>query len=399
LTGNRVDSGAFFLEGNDLFIAPIQMFFSRRIAPRPHDRVLFGLQAVGKQDGLAFSALDVVSREERPDGTVERVNAAVARLQKDLGARSSLSVIGVSRAGDQTHGVVGADANIHIWEEIFVQAQAVKSASPGPSAGAEAYHVGVHRFDTTTEFWLQYEDIGKRFANPLGFIPVTDKQSVYAHLYHNAFTKIEALPRVDITYDDLWRMDHEGRETRHLRKLNLVPYMSHDFAFTLDGQWDKTGGYENRIGSLGFVLFPNDWQSLTFTTLMGSFLGGDLLGLNGALSLKVGPRFVIKLNGFYTLSGDVPPDSPLFGGAALGGQWSFYSQLRYHLSPDLYARLTFQRGHVFGVSDLNSVEGQVVDAVLGWHYRLGSDVFLVYTQQPFRGAEEHRVLTKVSYTY
>lgn len=389
----------FFMEGNELFISPIQMFFSRRIAPRPHDRVLAGLQTVGKRDGLGFSALDVLSLEQRPDGTEETVNATVARFQKDIGDRSSLSVIGVGRAGDEAYGTFGADANIHIWEEIFMQAQAVKNFNPVSNDGAEAFHVGVHRFNTTTEFWLQYEDVGKNFANPLGFIPVTDKQSVYAHAYHNWFTKLDGLPRVDLTYDDVWRMDHTGQETRHLRKLNLMPYMSHDFAFALDVQSDRKDGYTNRIGSLGFVIFPNDWQNITLTTLTGSFLGGNLLGVNGALNLKLGPQIVAKLSGFYTTSWDIPEQSPLFGTADAGGQWAFYGQLRYHLSPDLYARLTFQRGRAFGVSDLNAVEGQVIDAVMGWHYRLGSDAFLVYTQQPVDGVQEHRALAKLSYTY
>jgi hypothetical protein len=389
----------FFLEGNDLFVAPLQVFFSRRIAPKPHDRVVAGMQAVGKRGGTGFSVLDVQAREERPDGTEESVNAAVARVQRDLGDRSSVSAIGVSRVGDVARGTAGADANIHIWEEIFVQAQAAKNFGPEGDRNAEAYHIGVHRFDTTSEFWLQYEDVGKNFLTPLGFVPVIDKQSVYAHGYYNWFTKQPALPRIDITYDDLWRMDHEGVETRHLRKLLLQPYMSDDFAFYLEGRSDRTDGYGNRIGTYGFVLFPNDWQSLTVTALTGTFLGGDLLGVNGALNLKLGPSIVAKLSAFYTLSWDLPPDSPLVGTATAGRQWVLYSQLRYHFSPDLYARLTFQRGDVFGIADLNAVDGQVIDAVIGWHYRLGSDLFLVYTQQPVGGVQEHRALAKMSYTY
>lgn len=389
----------FFLEGQDLFVAPINLFFSRRVAPRPHDRVVGGLLAAGKRAGTGFSVLDVQTREERPDGTTESVNAAVARVQRDLGGRSSVSAIGVSRVGDAKHGATGVDANLHIWEEIFVQAQAAKSFSPAPDRGAEAYHVGVHRFDTTSEFWLQYEDVGANFQTPLGFVPVTDKQSVYAHGYYNWFTKQKSLPRVDITYDDLWRMNHAEVQTRHLRKLRLQPYMSDDFAFLFDGQLDHSGEYQNNVGTFGFVLFPNDWQNFTLSTLTGSFLGGNMLGLNSALNFKIGPRIVAKLSAFYTLNWDVPEGSPLYSTASAGRQWLFYSQLRYHFSPDLYARLTFQRGDVIGIADLNAVQGQVIDAVLGWHYLLGSDLFLVYTQQPVNGLQEHRGLAKLSYTY
>ena len=43
-----------------------------------------GLQAVGKRNGFGFSVLDVQSQEHRPDGTIEDVNAAVVRVQRDL---------------------------------------------------------------------------------------------------------------------------------------------------------------------------------------------------------------------------------------------------------------------------------------------------------------------------
>ncbi|EYF07384.1 carbohydrate binding family 9 domain-containing protein [Chondromyces apiculatus] len=389
----------FFREGNDLFIAPMQIFFSRRIAPKPHDRVVGGVLAVGKLDRTAFSVLDVQSREERPDGTVENVNAAVTRVQQDLGKRSNVSALGISRVGDVTAGVAGADSNLHIYEEIFIQAQAAKSFGPTPDKGAEAFHVGVHRFNTTSEFWLQYEDIGESFSSPLGYIPIRDKQSVYAHAYYNWFTRQKALPRIDMTYDDLWRLNHAGEQTRHLRKLRLQPYVSDDLAFLLDAQIDRNGIYQNNIGTFGFVVFPNDWQSLTLNTLSGSFLGGNLLGLNGALNLKLGPRFAIKMSGSYTRNWEVPEGSPLWGTASEGYQWVLYGQLRYQFTPNLYARLTLQRGDALGIADLNAVRGQVIDGVFGWHYRLGSDVFVVYTQQPVGNAQEHRALAKVSYTY
>lgn len=389
----------FFLEGNDLFIAPIQLFNSRRVAPRPHDRVLGGALAVGKLQRTGFSVLDIQAREERPDGTVEDVNHSVARVQQDLGDRSSVSAIGIGRMGSTRHGVAGVDANIHIWEEVFVQAQAARSFAAGPDSGAEAFHAGVHRFDTNNEFWLQYEDVGASFQDPLGFIPVIDKQSVYAHGLYTWFTKHPAIPRLDIIYDDLWRINHEGEETRHLRKLYLRPYLSNDFAFQLDGRVDRSNGYDNRFGSFGFVVYPNDWQSLTLSTVTGTFLGGNMLGLNGVLNLKLGSRVVVKLNSSYTLNWDVPQGSPLFGTANAGYQWLFYTQLRYHFSPDLYARLTLQHGDVRGIADLNLIQGDVIDAVIGWHYLLGSDIFLVYTQQPVNGVQEHRALAKVSYTY
>ncbi len=389
----------FFVESEQLFITPIKMFTSRRIALRPHDRVWGGVQLTGKKGGLGFALLDVQHRDDRGDGTYEDVNSGVVRLQQDLGNRSALSVTGLNREGDARFSVVGLDANIHLFEEVFIQAQAAKSWSPLGNSGSEAFHLGIHRFDTLSEFWIQLEDIGKNYANPLGFTPVTDKQGWNTHLYLNPFPKWRFLPRLDATWDSLWRRNHAHERTRYRQRVNLQPYLHHDFALYLDGIYDDNEGFKNRVATVGFTLFPHDWQSFTLTALGGRFLGGEIQGLNGALNLKIGPRFVARLSGFYTRSKGVPEHSPLYGTAGDGYSLSGYAQLRYHFTPDLYARLTFQHGAVTDLADYSNVKGTLLDAVVGWHYRQWSDIFVVYSDQPFNGAQERRLLTKVSFNY
>jgi hypothetical protein len=51
------------------------------------------------------------------------------------------------------------------------------------------------------------------------------------------------------------------------------------------------------------------------------------------------------------------------------------------------------------------VHGRVFDAVVGWHYRLGSDLFLTYSDQPFSDSytgttvQDRRFLTKASFSF
>ncbi len=389
----------FFLEGGDLFVSPIRLFNSRRIAPRSEDRVFGGVLATGKRDGLGFSVLDVQSRQRRPDGTREDVNAAVVRVQKDLGTRSAVNAIGISRIGDAKHGVAGADVNINVWNEFFFLGQVAKSFGPEGARGSEAYHAEVHRFDTNSEFWIQYEDIGKSFDDPLGYIPVVDTQSVNTHGNYTWFTRGKTIPRVDAVYDDVWQLDHTGKQTRHQRSGSIQPYLSDDFALSVAARFDQNGKYGTSLGAVGFLVLPNDWKSITLTGITGSFLGGSLLGVNGAANIKIGNHLALRLSGFYTLSWDVPQDSFFFKTASSGYQLAMYAQARWQFTPDLYTRVTLQRGEVVGIADLSLVQGQVVDAVFGWHYRVGSDAFLVYTQQPILGEQEHRLLAKVSLSY
>lgn len=387
----------FFREGQHLFIAPLNVFYSRRIANKPHDRLLGGILATGKHGGVGFNLLNTLSLEGRSDGSMESVNAAVARVQVDIGKRSAVSLLGENRAGDFSHQLLGADANLHLFEEFFLQAQAVKTWSPDPSPGAEAYHVGLHRFDTLTEFWLQFEDVGKNFQAPLGFITSIDRRSLRSHLAFFWFTKLPVFRRLDFTYDGGLRWNHEGVQTRNRHNLFMRPYLGTRFALSLNGLYDETGGFVNQIGTFGFAIDPEDWQTFTLSAVGGRFLGGSMAGLNAALSWKLGSKTVVKLSGFYTRHGDIPANSPLHGTLGNGQQWAGYAQIRYHFSPDLYARVTFQRGSAAGITDLNLVEGQVIDALIGWHFREGSDAYLVYTEQPIAGQQERRILSKFAF--
>lgn len=389
----------FFVESEQLFLSPINLFTSRRIAQRPHDRVFAGAQVVGKVGKTGFALLNVQHRDGRGDGTYEDANSGAFRLQQDLGERSHVNLTALSRKGDFWFGTLAVDANIHMFEEVFLQAQAAKAWSPAGSDGSEAYRVSLHRYDTLSEFWIHLEDIGANYFNPLAYNPVIDKQGWNTHLYLNPFPNWRFLPRLDVTWDTLWRRNHAHERTRYRQRLNIQPYLHHNFALYLDGIYDDNEGFENRIATAGFTLFPNDWQSLTVSALGGRFLGGDMRGLTGALNLKLGPRFAARLTGFYTKNSGVPVGSDLYGTSGDGYTWSGYGQLRYHLSPDLYARLTFQHGVAVELADYNGVKGTLVDATIGWHYRQWSDIYLVYTDQPFGGSQERRLLSKISFTY
>lgn len=387
----------FFLEGDHLFVAPIQMYFSRRIASHPNDVVLAGLQATGKYGGTAFNFLDVQTREARSDATQESINYGVLRVQQDFGKRSSVSVLGLNRQGDDAYRVLGVDANVHLFQEWFTQLQVAKNWNPVADDQTLAIHAGIHRFDTNSEYWLDYQDIGANFFNPMGFIPVLDKRAWRAHAANTFFFKHPIFKRVDTNYNGLYRSNHDGVETRHRQQLSATPYLGDHLALYVDGVMDYLDGFGNWIGTAGFIINPNDWQSLTVNALGGTFLGGELKGLNATLNLKLGPRIMARFNGFVTQSEGVPESSSLYAGYSDGYQWLSYAQLRYHFTPDLYARATFQQGHSEHLTDLNGIEGRVIDAVLGWHYREGSDAYLVYSEQPYSGIVDRRIMLKWSF--
>lgn len=394
----------FFVESEHLFLAPIKIFTSRRIAMRPHDQVIGGAQFTGKVGGLGFSLLDVQHRDDPGDGSNERenLNSGVLRLQQDIGKRSAVNLVAVSRHGDK-YGwfrTTGIDANIHIWEELFIQAQILKSWSDvAGSKNSEAYKIAIHRFDTNSEFWIHLEDIGERYANPLGYTPVLDKQGYNTHLFLTPFPQLRFLPQINLTWDSLWRRNHAHERTRLRNRVNVQPYLHHNLALFADYVYDNNEGFKDRVATGGVILFPNDWQSLTLSAFTGRFLGGPTRGVNAALNLKMGHRLQAKFSGFYTESKDVPEHSELFGTSGTGHSWSGYAQLRYQFTPNLYTRMTFQHGAVSELADYSNVKGTLLDAVFGWHYRPWSDLFLVYSDQPFNDSQERRILSKISFTY
>ena len=138
-----------------------------------------GRRAVHRQGGRAGLLAAGRAAPRRPGRRHQRenLNSGVLRLQQDLGKRSAISLVASTARATRWFRTTGLDANIHICRGAVHPGAGVQDLEHGGPQGLEAYKLAIHRFDTHSEFWIQLEDIGKRYANPLGYTPVSTSRA------------------------------------------------------------------------------------------------------------------------------------------------------------------------------------------------------------------------------
>lgn len=154
----------FFLENAGLFDfgAPqkVQAFFSRRIGlddagqPVP---LAGGARLTGRTGPWSIGALEVLSDASEGE---PRTSFAVARVRRDLGARSTVGAILTDREATGEGGgnrVLGGDTLLVFGEDVYVEAYAMGSRTSG--SGGDGY-AGRVRASTTADLWRWEAEAG-----------------------------------------------------------------------------------------------------------------------------------------------------------------------------------------------------------------------------------------------
>jgi hypothetical protein len=169
----------FFLENAGVFSAgtpqAVELFFSRRIgidplgAPVP---ILGGGRVTGRVAGLTVGALQIFT-DDVPG--VQTANSySVARLTKELSARSRVGVIGVQRlATDSSRDVnrtYGIDGRIGLGDAWTIDWWGARTQTSGLSGDENAFSV---RGGYQTSDWnngIRYVQVGEAFNPEVGFL-------------------------------------------------------------------------------------------------------------------------------------------------------------------------------------------------------------------------------------
>jgi hypothetical protein len=176
----------FFLENAGVFSAGtpqlVDLFFTRRIgidsAGRPVP-IVGGGRVTGRVAGLTVGALQIFTdrasiRQPSVAYDVPSMSYSVARLSREIGARSRVGVIAVQRmatddAGDRNR-TFGADARWAVNEAWTVDAWGARTATPGLRGNDVGYSA---RVDYTTASWgnsARFAQLGEDFNPEVGFL-------------------------------------------------------------------------------------------------------------------------------------------------------------------------------------------------------------------------------------
>jgi len=221
----------FFLEGGEIYQAPIELFYSRRI-----EDLKAGAKMAGKlgSNEVAFVSAQAYDLDEQGAALDDLANYTAMRYKRDIMPSVGIGLLGANRqypALDQTNGAGGFDANIRLPHDITIVGQIAanwdrnRTSLEGelpPAPGWHTDHAAFLRADWRTNTWrysLMAADIGPDFLVDTGFIERTDRRGGRTELGYRRQFEDSFVSRVG------WEFNYERLEdsTGSLRNERLSP--------------------------------------------------------------------------------------------------------------------------------------------------------------------------------
>jgi hypothetical protein len=282
----------FFLEGqeqfNQRFPARYPTFYSRRIAD-----IAGGAKLLGKQGPWTTS---FVSAQSDPAGADQAANYSVARVQRDIFARSTVAVMGSNRrfsGADQ--GAFSADTNLFFSRTVSMTAQMLKSYGAF-SRGTTAFLIRPSYDSSTGHFHVRYGHLGDRVAdnlNVIGQIVDDDRRELDSHVTKIVWIRRGAFEqfRHDSNYTIYWG------QTGVLRSWKVSQGMSVEFRNRWNTQvsWAEEfkrfeKDFRNRQVSADIGYNTREYQSITTGLEAGRNFDSDYLLWTGSARYKLTPE-------------------------------------------------------------------------------------------------------------
>jgi hypothetical protein len=384
----------FFLEGQSVFDfagssggnqgdTPI-LFFSRRIGLSEGVRVPIqaGVRLTGRAGRYSVGVLNI-GTEATPAAEALATNFLVARVKRDILARSSIGLVATRRTpsltGSGSNSVYGVDANLAFFQNVQVNSYYARSATPEGGGEAESYR-GQFRY-AADRYGLELErmKVGPQFRPEIGFVrrPDVTKSSLLARFS----PRPSSLPAVR---KFAWEFNYERfvtsggvLESRQAQGTFRTEFASSDvltanyFASSefLESPFPITRGVTLRVGEyrfndaqVSYQLGPQRTLSGTFTVRKGDFYSGDHTSASYAGRVKLTPQLAVEPR-ISIDKVDLPEGR--FTTKLAGGRTT------YTLSARMFVSALVQYN-----SSANTLE---TNARFRWEYQPGSDLFVVYT--------------------
>ncbi len=366
---------------------PALLFFSRRIGVEGNEEVpiIAGGKLTGKEGPYSVGVLDVVTEES----VTPVSNFAVARVLRDVGARSRVGAIVTHRAreGDSESGAAGADTHVQISQKMsFDGFVAVSDETRKENA---AYRAAL---DFTADQWGWFAEqsyLGEDFDPAVGFVLRNDVNRQFGTFRVTPRPQALGLRRVDLRLNGTFISSADWEQRDRNWRFSVTPQfdsgdqlevaVQRDFArlvepFVLaDDVVFPVGDYENEGVALTLSTSSNRPLSGELRLNDVGFFSGRNRNVGGTLRLVANRHLAFEAdwdhNAINTPDGDLTTD--------LGTM-----RVNWNLSTRLFTSALIQYDSV-----ADAVEANIrVDLI----YAPGSDLFVVLNERrgepgdPFR---------------
>ncbi|MGQ9897853.1 MAG: DUF5916 domain-containing protein [Acidobacteriota bacterium] len=235
----------FFLENAGIFLfgrpGVNQMFFTRRIGltdngtPLPID---FGAKVTGKSGkwNLGFLHVETRPREIGPDGLgreeVPRERFTVARVKRDLGARSNIGAIALNRQGGEERAYnrgVGLDTQINFNDYWTGYAFVAKTFTPGLRGDTTTFRLQSGYDTNQMRLFGVYEEIGRNYNPEVGFVLRRDVRQYFGDAAYKWRPSAVARTVREIRFEGFGEY-YQDRTTGDLQTRTMATAINVDFA-------------------------------------------------------------------------------------------------------------------------------------------------------------------------
>ena len=385
----------FFLEGNELFQMPLDLFYSRRV-----EALLGGGKVIGKYSKYNLAFVGAVAGPEDPDKEIEagelplaNYNYSVLRLQREVGKTSSVGFLGVNKQRGGTYDRAGGlDARIQLPAATSLNLEYARewkaSGLDMPESTADDL-IFVQLARRTNVFSIDaiYADIGEYFNPETGFVPRIDRRGVVIRSRYNKQYKgaIERL-RGEVEYERL--VNQAGELTNHRAGFSGL-FGVYNFFFLIGPEWynhiddDDNQFYEDRTARFFVGWFPPKYVQIRNTGNFGLRNDKNIFFIRPEITIR--PTAKLSFEFILQRLHEKDPDAIEWQLA----EWTRRFVVNYQFAQRMYARAS---------AEFTIESERRVFALFAYEYRPESNFFIVYNDnRDVEGDTERIVFIKVSH--
>lgn len=386
----------FFLEGNELFQMPLDLFYSRQV-----ENLHGGGKVIGKFSKYNLAFMQAFAGSENPDEETEAgelplmndYHYSVFRLQRELGRTSSVGFLGVNKQnGDIYDRAGGLDARIQLPADTSLNLEYAREWKAGGYEMAESTAddlVFVQLARRTNVFSLDaiYADIGEHFNPETGFVPRVDRRGVIIRSRYNKQYKgaVERL-RGEVEYERL--TNHAGELTNHRAGFSGL-FGVYDFFFLIGPEWynhiddDDNQLYEDRTARFFVGWFPPKYVQIRNTGNFGLRNDKNIFFLRPEITIR--PTAKLSFEFIVQRLHEKEPNATAWELS----EWTRRFVVNYQFAQRMYARAS---------AEFTLEKERRVFALFAYEYRPESNLFIVYNDnRDVEGDTERIVFIKIAY--
>ncbi len=378
----------FFLEGNELFQMPLDLFYSRQV-----EDLIAGGKVIGKMNRYNIALMSAIAGPEDEEQEIEEgelplnnYNYTVLRLQRELGKTSSIGMLGVNKQRGATYDRAGGlDARVQLPAAMNLNLEYAREWKAGAynrpeNVADDLVFVQLARRTNVFSFDAIYADIGEDFNPETGFIPRIDRRGfVLETRYNKQYEGAVERLRGEVKYERL--ENRAGELTNHRAGFSGLLGVK-NFFFLLGPEWyyhvdDENQPFTDRTVRFFAGWFPPKYVQIRNTGTFGVRDNRDTFFLRPEITIRPTPKLSFEFI-LQRLHEREPADT----------EWGLSEWTRRFIVNYQFAQRMFARGS----AEFTLKKERRVFVLFAYEYLPESNFFIVYSDNRYVDGETERIV-------